>query len=191
MEWSLRLGIWKGYYSRPFTFAEAPDGGWLRFGPGGRRLDQGFAHELAEETHLVLVCGRYEGVDARVLGRVDDEVSLGDFILTGGELAALAVVDAVARLRPGVLGNAESAEEESFEGPLLEYPHYTRPRSFEGEDVPEVLLSGDHARIAAWRQEQAVRRTLAQRPERLTEHAGLPAGLLDLIEGLDKSSADE
>ena len=163
----------------------------LLMSPGGRVLDQPFAHELAREPHLVLVCGRYEGVDARILSRIDDEVSLGDFVLTGGELAALSVLDAVARLQPGVLGNAESARHESFEGPLLEYPQYTRPREFEGADVPEVLLSGDHARIAAWRTEQGVKRTLERRPERLTDRAALPEALRELVEVLDNSRVEE
>ncbi len=163
----------------------------LLMSPGGRRMDQALAHELAEEAHVVLVCGRYEGVDARILDRIDDEVSLGDFVLTGGELAALAVVDAVARLRPGVLGNAQSADDESFEGPLLEYPQYTRPRQFEGQEVPGVLLSGDHAKVDAWRREQAVRRTLARRPDLLADRGGLPDDLRVLVEGLDKPVAEE
>ncbi len=163
----------------------------LLMSPGGRRLDQDLAHELAQQEHLVLVCGRYEGVDARILSRIDDEVSLGDFVLTGGELAALAVVDAVARLRPRVLGNAESADDESFEGPLLEYPQFTRPRSFEGVDVPDVLLSGDHARVAAWRLEQAVLRTLELRPERLHDREALPSELRVLVEALDSAGGNE
>jgi tRNA (guanine37-N1)-methyltransferase len=163
----------------------------LLMSPGGRRFDQGFAHELAECDHLVLVCGRYEGVDARILGRIDDEVSLGDFVLTGGELAALAVVDAVARLRPGVLGNEQSADDESFEGPLLEYPHYTRPRTFEGQDVPPVLLSGDHGKVEAWRREQAVRRTLDRRPDLLADRAALPDPIRDLVEALDNPDPAE
>ncbi len=168
-----------------------PESRVLLMSPGGRRLDQALAKELANEDHLVLVCGRYEGVDARVLGRIDDEISLGDFVLTGGELAALAVVDAVARLQPKVLGNAESAGDESFEGPLLEYPQYTRPRSFEDQDVPAVLLSGDHARVAAWRREQAVQRTLALRPDLLEDREALPEDLRDLVERLDKTEASE
>ena len=140
----------------------------LLMGPGGTVWTRDVAARLARDCdHLVLVCGRFEGVDARVETHVDEEISLGDFVLTGGELAALAVVDAVARLLPGVLGNAMSAEVESFEGPLLEHPQYTRPRSFRGAEVPDVLLSGDHAAIARWRLERATERTAARRPARL------------------------
>ena len=136
--------------------------------PQGRRFDQEKALELSQSAALVLVCGRYEGVDERVMGWVDEELSLGDFVLTGGELAALAVVDAVARLLPGVLGNELSAQSESFAGEgLLEGPQYTRPPEFRGLRVPEVLLSGDHARIAGWRREQAMARTRERRPDLL------------------------
>src|SRR5204863_642270 len=118
----------------------------------GRRLDQALARELAIEPWLVLVCGRYEGVDERLIEELPaEEVSIGDFVLSGGEVAAVALLEAVTRLVPGVVGNEESLGTESFEGGLLDYPHYTRPRSFRGLDVPEVLLSGDHARIAQWR----------------------------------------
>jgi tRNA (guanine37-N1)-methyltransferase len=136
--------------------------------PQGRRFDQEKALELSQKPALVLVCGRYEGVDERVMGWVDEELSLGDFVLTGGEIAALAVVDAVARLLPGVLGNELSAQSESFAGEgLLEGPQYTRPPEFRGLRVPEVLLSGDHARIAGWRREQAMARTRERRPDLL------------------------
>jgi tRNA (guanine37-N1)-methyltransferase len=136
--------------------------------PQGRRFDQAKALELAGCEALVLVCGRYEGVDERVLGWVDEELSLGDFVLTGGEFAALAVVDAVARLVPGVLGNELSAQRESFAGEgLLEGPQYTRPPEFRGHRVPDVLLSGDHGRIAQWRREQALARTKERRPDLL------------------------
>jgi tRNA (guanine37-N1)-methyltransferase len=130
--------------------------------PGGRRFDQRVAEAFAALEHLVLVCGHYEGVDARVAAHVVDEsVSLGEFVLTGGEPAAVCVVDAVARLVPGVLGNADSSREESFGSDgLLEYPQYTRPREWDGHEVPEILASGDHAKVAAWRREQAVARTL-------------------------------
>jgi len=117
--------------------------------PQGRRLDQRVVEELARESHLALICGHYEGVDERVREHlVDDEISIGDYVLTGGELPALVLVDAVARLIPGVLGKAESAEEESFRDGLLEYPQYTRPEEYRGWRVPEVLLSGHHAMIA-------------------------------------------
>jgi tRNA (guanine37-N1)-methyltransferase len=134
--------------------------------PQGRRFDQRKAEELAAGDRLVLVCGRYEGVDERVLAYVDEELSLGDFVLQGGEVAALAVIEAAARLVPGVLGNEESAERESFAREmLLEGPQYTRPPGFRGATVPEVLLSGDHARIARWRRRNALLRTRERRPD--------------------------
>jgi tRNA (guanine37-N1)-methyltransferase len=137
--------------------------------PQGPRFNQGKAQELADQGALILVCGRYEGVDERVLRWVDEELSLGDFVLTGGEIAALAVIDAIARLVPGVLGNELSAQSESFSGEgLLEGPQYTRPPEFRGLRVPEVLLSGDHEKIAQWRQDQAVARTRERRPDLLT-----------------------
>jgi tRNA (guanine37-N1)-methyltransferase len=135
--------------------------------PGGRRFTQGVARELAAAERFVLVCGRYEGYDERVRAYVDDELSVGDFILTGGEFAALCVIDACARLVPGVLGNETSGVTESFEEGLLEYPQYTRPAEFRGAAVPEVLLSGDHAKVARWRRREALRRTLARRPDLL------------------------
>ncbi|GEJ58348.1 tRNA (guanosine(37)-N1)-methyltransferase TrmD [Anaeromyxobacter diazotrophicus] len=135
--------------------------------PRGVRLDQALARQVAEEGRAIVACGRYEGVDERVRSVVDVEVSLGDFVLTGGELAALALVDAAARFIPGVLGNASSAGEESFsgEGGLLEHPHYTRPPSYRGMKVPEVLLSGDHRRIERWRRREALRVTRERRPD--------------------------
>ncbi len=135
--------------------------------PSGRLFDQETAVALAEAPSLLLVCGHYEGVDERVRRFIDAEISIGDFILTGGEIPALVVVDAVTRLIPGVLGNDAATEEESFQTGLLEYPQYTRPRDFEGLMVPEVLLCGDHARIARWRRQQALRATLALRPDLL------------------------
>lgn len=136
--------------------------------PRGRRLDQALAQELAAEAELVIVCGRYEGVDERLRELFPlEEISIGDFVLTGGEPAALVVVDAVARLLPGVLGCGESAEDESFAAGLLEYPQYTRPESFRGHDVPEVLLSGNHAEVRKWRRREALRRTLLMRPDLL------------------------
>jgi tRNA (guanine37-N1)-methyltransferase len=138
--------------------------------PRGVPLDQALARTLASgPTDLVLVCGRYEGVDERVRAYVDGEVSLGDFVLTGGELVALCVVDAVARLLPGVLGNAVSTASESFEDGLLEYPHYTRPPAFRGVEVPAVLQSGDHARVARWRRWQALHWTRLRRPDLLAQ----------------------
>lgn len=133
--------------------------------PGGRRFDQATARRLATLPHLVVLCGHYEGIDARIESLVDEELSLGDFVLTGGEIAALAFVDATARLVPGVLGNAASAADESFSAGLLEYPQFTRPRSWRGLDVPDVLLSGHHGQVAAWRHAQAEARTRARRPD--------------------------
>ena len=135
--------------------------------PRGRVLTHALARELAEHGRLVVACGRYEGVDERVMQLVDVEVSLGDFVLTGGELAALAIVDAAARLVPGVLGNEASAGKESFtgEGGLLEHPHYTRPPVWRGMKVPEVLLSGDHKRIERWRRRESLRATRDRRPD--------------------------
>lgn len=136
--------------------------------PQGRPFSQALAGDLAREKNLVLVCGHYEGVDERVRETlVTDEISIGDYVLTGGELPAMVVVDAVARLVPGVLGEAASAAEESFCGGLLEYPHYTRPREYRGLAVPEVLLSGHHEEIRKWRRRQSLLRTLERRPELL------------------------
>jgi tRNA (guanine37-N1)-methyltransferase len=134
--------------------------------PRGARLDQALAQRFAEHGKLILVCGRYEGVDERVMPVIDMEVSLGDFVLTGGELAALAIVDASARLVPGVLGNESSAGAESFAGEaLLEHPHYTRPPVFRGMTVPEVLVSGNHERIDRWRRRASLRLTRERRPD--------------------------
>ena len=137
------------------------------FSPCGRRFDQSVAEQLAQKDRVLLVAGRYEGMDERVYELADQTLSLGDFVLTGGELAALAVVDATVRLLPGALGDEMSAVDESFAGGLLEYEQYTRPAVFEGRAVPEVLLSGDHARIAAWRRRNAIERTALMRPDLL------------------------
>jgi len=133
--------------------------------PAGRVFDQRVAQEWAAKKHLVFVCGHYEGIDARIESLVDESVSLGDFVLTGGEIAAVAFVDAVARLVPGVIGNPESLAEESFSSGLLEYPQYTRPRVWREQAVPEVLLSGHHEHIEHWRREQALERTRTRRPD--------------------------
>jgi tRNA (guanine37-N1)-methyltransferase len=135
--------------------------------PGGVPFTQQIAEDLVARDRVVLVCGRYEGFDERVFSAADLELSIGDYVLSGGEIAAMAVVDAVTRLVPGVLGDEQSNVDESFAEGLLEYPQYTRPRSIRGMEVPEVLLSGDHARIARWRREQAVRRTARVRPDLL------------------------
>ena len=145
--------------------ARLPGAPVLLMSPRGPIFDQSRARELAGKGAMILVCGRYEGVDERALAYVDGELSLGDFVLTGGELPALCVMDAVARLVPGVLGNAESATTESFEQGLLEHPHYTRPAEFRGAAVPAALQSGDHARIERWRRWQALKLTEARRPD--------------------------
>jgi tRNA (guanine37-N1)-methyltransferase len=134
--------------------------------PQGKRLDQQMAGRLAKLKHLILICGHYEGVDERVRKHlVDEELSIGDYVLTGGELPAMVLIDAVVRLLPGVLGDKNSLNFESFEGNLLEYPHYTRPANFRSMRVPSILLSGDHQKIEAWRKRQAVKRTRERRPD--------------------------
>ena len=136
--------------------------------PQGKTFDQTIAWELSTWDQIILVCGRYEGVDERVrLTSIDRELSIGDYILTGGELGAMAVMDAIGRLIPGVLGGERSNLEDSFEGGVLEYPHYTRPRVFQGEEVPAVLLSGDHEKIRLWRRTESLKRTLERRPDLL------------------------
>lgn len=138
--------------------------------PAGRVFNQAMARELAQREHLLFICGSYEGVDERVReGLVDEELSIGDFVLTNGGLAAMVVIDAVTRLLPGVLGDDESAHDESFSHGLLEYPQYTRPAEFRGMNVPEILLSGHHAAIEKWRAEQARMRTAQQRPDLLKQ----------------------
>lgn len=142
----------------------------LLMSPRGRRLDQGLVRDLVAGEGVVIVCGRFEGVDERVIeGRNLVEVSVGDYILSGGEMAALVLLDACVRLIPGVMGKEASGQDESFENGLLEYPHYTRPREWEGRGLPEALLSGDHARIARWRREEAERITRERRPDLLQQ----------------------
>jgi tRNA (guanine37-N1)-methyltransferase len=138
--------------------------------PQGRLFSQEIARELSQYSHLVLICGHYEGVDERVREHLaTDEISIGDYVLTGGEVPAMVVIDAVVRLLPGVLGSEDSSLDDSHTGGLLEYPQYTRPAVFRGWPVPEVLLSGNHAQIAKWRREQIIRRTLERRPELLNK----------------------
>lgn len=152
--------------------------------PQGRVFNQREARALAALPHLVLICGHYEGIDERVREQlVTDEISIGDYVLTGGELAAMVVVDAVARLVPGVLGEAASLEEESFSEGLLEYPHYTRPREFRGLKVPDILLSGHHEAIRRWRRRQSLVRTLGSRPELLAQ-ADLTAEDIGILHGV-------
>ena len=153
--------------------------------PQGKSFDQKKAVELSREEHLVFICGRYEGIDERVRDYVDETISIGDFVITGGELAALTIIDAVARLIPGVLGCSESAKEESFSWDILEYPHYTRPAEFRDKMVPDVLLSGNHEEIRRWRRKEALKKTVENRPD-LLEGAGLEKEdlkMLDEIKG--------
>jgi len=153
--------------------------------PQGRRLDQAKVAELADFAHLIIVCGHYEGIDERVREHlVDEEISIGDYVLTGGELPAMVVVDAVTRLLPGALGAEEGASSDSFASGLLEYPHYTRPLEFRGWKAPEVLLSGNHEAIRLWRREQALRRTLERRPD-LLETAELSEEDRELLEKIE------
>ncbi len=137
--------------------------------PQGRTFDQSVAEELSQDKRrLLMICGRYEGIDERVRETlIDEELSIGDYVMTGGELASLVIIDSVARLRPGVLGDDESSKEESFSWGILDYPHYTRPPEFMGHRVPDMLLSGNHAKIAEWRRKEALKRTLEKRPDLL------------------------
>ena len=154
--------------------------------PQGRVFTQRIAEELARHERIALLCGRYEGVDERIREHlVTDEISVGDYVLTGGELPALLLIDAVSRLIPGVLGDPTGAEDDSHSMGLLEYPHYTRPPEFRGWKVPEVLLSGDHAKIEKWRREQAIQRTLRRRPD-MMERAELNEVEKRFVEGLKK-----
>jgi tRNA (guanine37-N1)-methyltransferase len=150
------------------SFEQAANSITILLSPQGIKFDQPMAWDLAKYEEITMICGRYEGVDERVITRnVDMELSVGDYILSGGELGALVVLDAVSRLVPGVLGCDNSNKEDSFEGGLLEHPQYTRPRIFEDEEVPEILLSGDHEKIRKWRREQSLKRTFLKRPDLL------------------------
>lgn len=154
--------------------------------PQGRKFTQGVAQELKEKDHVVFLCGRYEGFDHRVHEMLDpDEISIGDFVVSGGELPAMLMADAIGRLVEGVVGNQGSVEEDSFFKGLLDYPHYTRPEEVRGRRIPEVLLSGHHERIRRWRREQALRATLAKRPD-LLETAELDAEAQEILRGLGK-----
>jgi len=154
--------------------------------PRGRKYNQLLAEELAREPHIIIICGRYEGVDERVCQQlVTDEISIGDYVLTGGELAALVILDSVVRLLPGALGDEESAVHESFSSGLLEHPHYTRPAEFRGMKVPEVLLTGDHHVVRRWQRKEALRVTWLRRPELLAS-APLSASDRALLEELRK-----
>lgn len=154
----------------------------LALSPGGRRFDQQMAGELAASEGVALLCGRYEGIDQRVVDHlVDDEVSVGDVVLSGGEVGALLIIEATARLLPGVMGNEDSAGEESFAEGLLEYPHYTRPADFRGWAVPDVLRSGDHGAITRWRRGQSLLRTLAARPDLIAARGGFSPTEVGLV----------
>ena len=155
----------------------------ILLGPSGRKFDQKLADELANLGGFSLLCGRYEGVDERIRTDLcDDEISIGDFVLAGGELAALTIIETVARLKPGVLGNESSAKEESFSEGLLEYPQFTRPSSFRDLEVPEILLSGDHAKIERWRKAASIAKTLSLRPDLIEIRGGLSEDENKLLE---------
>ena len=155
--------------------------------PSGRKFDHEAATELAELDEFSLLCGRYEGVDERIRTRLcDDEISIGDYVLAGGELAALVIVEAVARLRQGVLGNVDSASDESFADGLLEHPHYTRPAEFRGDEVPPTLLSGNHEEIRRWRKIQSLLMTSRRRPDLITKRGGLTQEELEQLKEIDK-----
>jgi len=175
--------------ARAITWVRDQDAGvWvILLSPQGALFTQPRAVTLAGQSHLLLVCGHYEGVDDRVRYYIDEEISIGDYILTGGEIPALVVIDAVTRLLPGSLGDAESADEESFQDSVLEYPHYTRPQIFNGHAVPDILLSGNHQRIARWRRQQALRRTWQRRPE-LLDRAPLTPEDQDFVADLARES---
>lgn len=171
--------------------AAAPGARRIYLGPRGRKLTTEVARELARESSLILLCGHYEGVDQRALDAcIDEEISIGDYILTGGELAAMVLTDCVARFIPGVLGSADSPEEESFSDGLLEYPQYTRPRDLDGRCVPEVLLSGDHAKIRAWRRRESLAATARLRPDLLAS-AKLDDQDLKILKELEESCFSE
>ena len=171
--------------------ASLPGARRIYLGPRGKKLTTQLARELAREPSLILLCGHYEGVDQRALDAcIDEEISIGDYILTGGELAAMVLTDCVARFIPGVLGSSESPEEESFSDGLLDYPQYTRPRDLNGRSVPEVLLNGDHAKIAAWRRRESLRATLRFRPD-LLEKADLSPADLKILKELENECSSE
>lgn len=170
-----------------FRAVEAIDGGYLVMtSPQGRRFDQSVANELARKEHVVFLCGRYEGFDHRVHESLQpDEISIGDFVVSGGELPAMVMADAIGRLIPGVVGNSGSVEEDSFFRGLLDYPHYTRPEELRGMRVPDILLSGHHERIRKWRKELALRATLEKRPD-LLETAELDDEAREILRKLGK-----
>jgi len=158
--------------------------------PQGEVFTQRIAEELSRKEHLIFICGRYEGVDERVKTIITKEISIGDYILSGGEIPALVVTDAIIRLLPGVVGDPNSIKEESFQDGLLEYPHYTHPREFEGLKVPEILLSGDHEKIRRWRRKESLKRTLLRRPD-LLERASLTKEDFELLKEIRKELGKE
>jgi tRNA (guanine37-N1)-methyltransferase len=167
-----------------------PDARRIYLGPRGKKLNTPLARELAREKELILLCGHYEGVDQRALDTcIDEEISIGDYILTGGETAAIVLVDCLSRFVPGVLGSADSPEEESFSDGLLEYPQYTRPRDLDGMTVPEVLLNGDHAKIREWRRRQSLAVTARLRPD-LLETADLSDADRKMLKEIEKEMSD-
>lgn len=166
--------------------AEYPSARRIYLGPRGKKLTSSLARSLSKEKELILLCGHYEGVDQRALDSCfDEEISIGDYILTGGEPAAVVLVDCISRFIPGVLGSADSPEEESFSDGLLEYPQYTRPRTLNGMEVPEILLNGDHAKIRVWRRRESLKATLISRPD-LLETASLDDNDRRLLEEIRK-----
>ena len=170
--------------------ARYPDARRIYLGPRGKKLSTPLARELAREKELILLCGHYEGIDQRALDScVDEEISIGDYILTGGETAAIVLVDCLSRFVPGVLGSADSPEEESFSDGLLEYPQYTRPRDLDGMTVPEVLLNGDHAKIREWRRRQSLAVTARFRPD-LLETADLSDADRKMLKEIEKEMSD-
>lgn len=177
-----------------WTKSHHPSAKTIYLTPQGIPLNQDLARRLSTQSHLILLCGRYEGVDERVRELfIEEEISIGDYVLTGGELAALVLIDAVSRFVPGVLGSDRSAEEDSFFNSLLEYPQYTRPAEFRGKCVPEVLLSGNHLAISQWRRKEALRRTSLRRPD-LLARANLSEGDRELLRAIlqeDSRSAQE
>ena len=170
--------------------ARKPQARVILMTPQGMPLRQEVVRSLARHARLIIICGRYEGVDERVRAVVDEEISIGDYVLTGGELAALVLVDAVARMIPGVLGDEGASEDDSFSQGLLEYPHYTRPREFAGKKVPEVLISGDHQAIEQWRRKEALRRTCERRPD-LISQARLSDEDQRILDELKRSSGSD
>lgn len=158
--------------------------------PSGDLFNQKIAEELSKKEHLILICGRYEGVDERVKYIITREISIGDYVLTGGEIPAMVLVDAIVRLVPGVIGDPNSLREESFQWGILEYPQYTHPRVFEGMSVPDILLSGDHKKIQRWRRKEALKKTLLKRPD-LLEKANLTQDDYALLDEIKKELREE